>query len=60
MSGRRGKLMSAKQQSKNMTKKMCKILRDIGVRDVTKEVMREEFFTTNEFKAHFEKDSRGN
>ena len=34
---------------------MYKILRDIGVRDVNKEVMREEFFTPNEYKAHFEK-----
>ena len=39
-------------------KKMYKILRDIGVRDVNKKVMREEFFTPNEYKAHFEKVSK--
>ena len=34
--------------------KIYEILRDIGVRDVNKDVMREEFFTPNEYKAHFE------
>ena len=48
--------MSAKQQSRNM--KIYINLRDVGVRDVTKEVMREEFFTLNEYKAHFEKVSK--
>ena len=48
--------MSAKQQSRNM--KIYIILRDVGVRDVNKEVMREEFFTLNEYKAHFEKVSK--
>ena len=37
---------------------MYKILRDIGVRDVNKEVMKEEFFTPNEYKSHFEKVSK--
>ena len=39
-------------------KKIYKILRDIGGRDVNKEVMREEFFKPNEYKAHFEKVSK--
>ena len=37
---------------------MHKSLRDIGVRDVNKQVMREEFFTPNEYKAHFVKVSK--
>jgi len=32
----------------------AEILRDIGVGDVNKEVMREEFFTPSEYNAHFE------
>ena len=34
---------------------MCKILKDVGVRDVNEKVMREKFFTPNEYMAHFEK-----
>ena len=37
---------------------MYNILRDIGVRDANKGVMIEEFFTPNEYKAHFEKVSK--
>ena len=57
MSGGRGKLMKAAEQ-KYDCKKMYRILRDIGVKDVNKEVMIEEFFTPNEYKAHFEKVSK--
>lgn len=38
---------------------MYKILKDVGIRDVNKEVMREEFFTPYGYKAHFEKVSKG-
>ena len=37
---------------------MYKILKDIGVRDIIKKDMREEFFTPNEYKLNFEKVSK--
>ena len=44
-------------EQKHDSRNMYKILKDIGVRDVNREVMREEFFTPSEYKAHFEKVS---
>ena len=37
-------------EQKHDRRKMYKILKDIGVRDIRKEVIREEFFTPNEYK----------
>ena len=45
-------------EQKHDSRNMYKILKDIGVRDVNTEVMREEFFTTNEDRPHFEKVSK--
>ena len=44
-------------EQKHGSRNMHKILKEIGVRNVNKEVMREEFFTPSEYKAHFEKVS---
>ena len=45
-------------KQKHDSRNIYKILKDIGVRDVNKEVMREEFFTPSEYKAHFDKVSK--
>ena len=37
---------------------MYKILKDIGVRDINKEAMREEFFTPYEYMLNYEKVSK--
>ena len=37
---------------------MYKILKEIGVRDVNKEVIKKEFLTHHEYKLHFEKGSK--
>ena len=43
---------------KHDSRNMYKNLKDMGVRDVDKEVMREEVFTPSEYKAHFEEVSK--
>ena len=45
-------------EQKHDSRNVHKILKDIGVRDVNKDVMREEFFKPSEYKAHFEKVSK--
>lgn len=37
---------------------MHKILKDIGVREMNKDLMKDEFFTPDEYKARFEKVSK--
>ena len=45
-------------EQKHDSRKMYKILKAIGVRDIKKEVRREEFFTPNEYILHFKQVSK--